>query len=241
VREAIIGMCKKNIIGFILFDMLEKWQIFLFDFDGTLVNTEKLHWQAYLKTCKQFDLDFTIDFPNYCALAHTSDRALRDQLCALFLQQHQKPLDWDAFYERKRALYLASLETTPPELMPGVEELLTKLEKMDVICCVVTHSPKVQIECIASQWPILQTIDHWITREDYDHPKPHPDAYITALKKIGVQPGQKVVGFEDSIRGLEALFGIEADAVLVSALLDEGTIEQLKKVSKKPFLYWKEL
>lgn len=212
--------------------MLGKWQIFLFDFDGTLVNSEKLHHQAYLQVAKEYGIPFAPDFTTYTKLAHFSDHALKDIVCNL-----SKNLDWHAFYASKKRAYLDIVAATQPELMEGVETLLLQLAQSKVITCVVTHSAKEQTLSFCKKLPILETIDHWITREDYDHPKPAPDSYRAAVAKIKKDPSQKVVGFEDTVRGLEALLAIEADPFLVSNLLDSDTIQSLQKNMAKPFTH----
>ncbi|SGA30661.1 HAD-superfamily hydrolase [Chlamydia abortus] len=57
-----------------------------------------------------------------------------------------------------------------------------------------------------------------MTREDYDRPKPYPDSYQYAYQAF-VQEGEKVVGFEDSVKGLRALAGIPATLVAVNAMM----------------------
>jgi beta-phosphoglucomutase len=98
--------------------------------------------------------------------------------------------------------------------MPGVEDLLNHLQKHHIARCVVTNSFRQQVELIRSKLPLLNTIPHWITREDYKNPKPHPEGYLKAIELYG-KKGGKVVGFEDTVRGLEALRQTSALPVLI--------------------------
>ena len=41
---------------------------FVFDMDGTLIDTEKLHYHAYLNTIKFFNSDEFFDYNRYCIL-----------------------------------------------------------------------------------------------------------------------------------------------------------------------------
>lgn len=216
----------------ILPHMFGKWQIFLFDFDGTLVNSEKLQHQAYLQAAKEYGIDFSPDFNGYTQLAHFSDHAVKDLICNL-----SKNLNWNAFYADKKRIYLQILENSTLELMEGVDALLKKLAEKDVITCVVTHSAKEQTRSFIKRLPILDTIDHWITREDYNLPKPFPDSYQKAIAKVKSDPAQRVIGFEDTVRGLEALLAVEADPILVSNTLDKRLISSLKEKASKPFIH----
>src|SRR5690606_32858515 len=80
--------------------------------------------------------------------------------------------------------------------------------------CVVTNSPRVQVEAIRARSKPLQTITYWITREDYEKPKPNPECYQKAIALYG-KPLDRVVGFEDSLKGYMALKQSGAKAVLI--------------------------
>ncbi len=81
--------------------------------------------------------------------------------------------------------------------MPGVEELLKELIELKSKRAVVTNSTKEQIETIKELLPLLKSIPLWITREDYENPKPAPDGYLKAMEVLA-DSGDRVIGFEDS-------------------------------------------
>jgi beta-phosphoglucomutase len=191
---------------------VKKYQLFLFDFDGLLVNTEHIHFQAYVNACakKGFRLDWT--FPQFCSVAHVGGSAFREEICALF---PALDADWKDFYETKKREYLELLKTGKVELMPGVKPLLEALEKENIRRCIVTHSFREQAELIASFLPILKTVSHWVTREEYTEPKPNPEPYLKAISLYG-KKGDRIIGFEDSVRGFKALKASPAQAVLIA-------------------------
>jgi len=100
------------------------------------------------------------------------------------------------------------------QLMPGVQEMLMVLQQANIKRCVVTHSPKALVDTIRQQHPILNTIPYWITREDYIHPKPHPEGYQLAISRYAT-PSDKIIGFEDTWRGIQALLQTRAFPVLI--------------------------
>ena len=190
---------------------INNFQLFLFDFDGLLVNTEHLHYQAYIDmmNAQGFKLDWT--FRRFCEVAHLNATALKDTLYKDFPTLSP---DWTSLYAAKKKAYLTLVAAGKVELMPGVAELLQALDAANIRRCVATNSFAEQIELIRSQIPLLQTIPNWITRENYQHQKPDPDSYLTAIAQFG-QPGDKIIGFEDSLRGLQALSGTSALPILV--------------------------
>ncbi len=196
-------------------EWFDHYQLFLFDCDGLLVNTEELHYKAYCQMCaaRGFHLDVTFDV--YFQQA-TADSSGPEKLVygALPELKQQEP-HWDVLYKEKTAAYLDILTREGAPLLPGVAALLELLARMKKKRAVVTHSKKAFTSLISTQNPILNSIEHWITREDYEHPKPAPDGYLHAIKMLA-EPGDRVIGFEDSLRGLQALIAADVTPVFIS-------------------------
>jgi len=190
------------------------YQLFLFDLDGLLVDTEKLHYQAYINMCAQRGCHLPWSFHRYSEAAHHESTGLRDQIYAEFPELKAQEPHWNVLYEEKKRMFLELVETGTVPLMPGVKELLLALQKAEIKRCVVTHSATSLISRIRKQNPLLDTIPHWISREDYTHPKPHPECYQTAISRLA-GPQDSIIGFEDSPRGLHALLATKAKPVLI--------------------------
>jgi len=198
-------------------EWIKNFQLFLFDLDGLLVNTEELHYLAYKRMCQQRGVELTWDFARYCQAAHYNSTALRDQLYADFPKLRASEPVWDVLYAEKKQAIVDLMNEGVVHLMPGVEKLLQILQKAHIKRCVVTHSPDVLVEAIRKHNPLLDTIPEWITRHDYTHPKPHPECYLKAIQKFA-SPGDKIIGLEDTPRGLTALLETPAKAVLISTI-----------------------
>jgi beta-phosphoglucomutase len=195
-------------------DWIFRYQLFMFDFDGLLVNTEHLHFEAYRRMCAARGVDFTWDFEHYCRYAHYEAVGFREAVFKDFPALKELQPDWDVLYEEKKTALMELVRQGKTELMPGVEALLKNLEENNISRCVVTHSPIVLIESIRKQHPILNTIPHWITREEYSKPKPDSECYMTAIERHS-KDNDAIIGFEDTPRGLRALMGTKATPVIV--------------------------
>ncbi len=192
-------------------EWIRDFQLFLFDFDGLLVNTEHLHYQAYIDMMAAQGHRLKWSFLRFCEVAHLNASALRE---ALYSEFPDLSLDWPTLYAEKKKAYYSLVAAGKVDLMPGVDKLLTELDRLAIRRCVATNSFLEQIELIRSQVPLLQSIPTWITRENYEKQKPHPDAYLKAIELCG-KPGDRIIGFEDSIRGLQALQATPALPVLI--------------------------
>jgi HAD superfamily hydrolase (TIGR01509 family) len=209
--------------------LLTDIQIVLLDFDGLLVSTEHLHFQAYQRMCQKRGFILPWDFARFCAVAHKSSTGLKETIYKELPGLYQQEPVWDVLYLEKKTEYKELVIQGHVELMPGVEQFLKLLEEKNMKRAVVTHSPKEQIDLIKGQIPLLSSIPLWITREDYTDPKPAPDGYLRALELLA-GPADRVIGFEDTWRGYQALVASGVPGVVVSNVLDPAFEEQLLSV-----------
>lgn len=190
------------------------YQLFLFDFDGLLVNTEHLHFQAYANMLRNRGVSLEWDFPTFLQNAHLESTGLKDSISAQYPKLFENETKWETLYEEKKSEYFNLLSSGKVELMQGAEALLTALDQANIQRVVVTNSLKEQTDSIKARIPVLKTIEHWVTREQYLKPKPDPECYLRAIELYG-KKGDRIIGFEDSIKGLKALLKSPAQPVLV--------------------------
>ena len=99
----------------------------------------------------------------------------------------------DAFEAQMRYEYIA-----------GFEQLIADLHAHGVKTAVVTSSNLPKMESVYRAQPqFKQLFDAILTSEDFEYSKPHPDCYLKAAARFGVQPSECIV-FEDSFNGLKS-------------------------------------
>jgi len=197
-------------------DWINNFDLFLFDFDGLLVDTESLHFEAYRQTCADYSLDLAWDMSEYGKAAYFHASGLKEALIALFPDVLNEQM-WPDFYAKKQRHFIELVKDV--ELMPGAGEVLARLEELGKKRVVVTHSTRHMVDTVRRRLPELGAIEHWLVREDYKNPKPAPDGYLLAIEKFGKE-GDRIIGFEDSPKGLKALIAAGVTAVLISPLLE---------------------
>ena len=198
-------------------DWIHKYQLFLFDLDGLLVNTEEIHFRAYVAMCKARGYHFPLTFSEYFRMAQQDSKAPEKYIYSTFPELYKTEPNWHVLYAEKKRAFLDILEREPAPLMPGAELLLQTLEAANKKRCVVTHSSKELVAVLTMQNRVLQSIPYWFTREDYVLPKPAPDGYLKAIESLA-SPKDTIIGFEDSDRGLRSLLATPAQAVLVNSI-----------------------
>ena len=202
-----------------------------FDFDGLIVDTEPLHYQAYRLVFQENGLPFPWDFSTFTSVAHTSANGLSQMIARAFPHFFQIK-SWQKLYEEKGRYYKKLLEKSRLKWMPGAPSVLNCVKQSKTFYCVVTNSTREHIELCQTHLPLLKQIPLWITREDYTHPKPSPDGYLKAIERAHLQG--EMVGFEDTLRGVVSLQNAHIHPVLICP----QTHPQMNKSPKVSYLHF---
>ncbi len=177
-----------------------------FDMDGLMVNTEELYYEVGQTILKRRGRVFTdalrrgmmgLPGPKAFELMITTEQ-LTDSVATLTAECDE---------------VFASM--LPHRLRPltGLLELLDALDAKEIPRCVATSSTLRFAREVLSGIAVLDRVDFVITAEHVTHGKPHPDIYLGAASRLGVQPHELLV-FEDSQHGSKA--GMSAGACTVA-------------------------
>jgi HAD superfamily hydrolase (TIGR01509 family) len=177
----------------------------LFDHDGVLVDTEFWYYKAAERALA--DVGFTLD----------KDRYVRDMNLGLgtWVQPREAGID-EATINRQRDArndyYREYLRTEAIEI-EGVVEALGTLSGL-VRMAIVTTAKRADFDLIHEKREIRQFMDFVLVREDYERAKPHPEPYLTGVKRFGASK-EDVLVVEDSARGLSSAVAAGIDCATV--------------------------
>jgi HAD superfamily hydrolase (TIGR01509 family) len=177
----------------------------LFDHDGVLVDTEFWYYKAGERALA--DIGVTLDKDLYL-----QDM---DQGLGTWAQARAAGIA-EQTISRQRVVrdryYQEYLRTEAIEI-DGVAEALAQLS-MYVRMAIVTTAKRVDFDLIHEKRQIRQFMDFVLVREDYQHAKPHPEPYLTGLKRFGATTQETLV-VEDSSRGLSSAMAAGIDCAVV--------------------------
>jgi HAD superfamily hydrolase (TIGR01509 family) len=166
----------------------------LFDLDGTLADTERLQWTAYRDVLRAFGVDVGIEEyrRNWIAVEGGSDYACRT---------YALPITAAELRDRKAARYR---ELIQPGVRPchGAREALARLGAT-LRLGIATNTVREELDHILSSLAIAPLLHVTVAREDYERPKPAPDAYLAAAAALGLSARECAV-VEDTQRGVRA-------------------------------------
>jgi len=173
----------------------------IFDMDGTLFDTEKLGVECWVETflamgiemtreviLKTVGCDATEKFRIFLAHAAPSTAATVDP--ALVTKT------W-------KGIFQARLQTQGVPVKPGVRETLHQLRALGIPAAVATSSPGTLAHGLLQISGLHGSFQTVVAVEDATHPKPAPDLYLEAIRRLGVAPSA-AWAVEDSEQGLRS-------------------------------------
>lgn len=169
----------------------------VFDNDGLLLDTESVWTRAEQDLFEAYGRDFTP--ADKQELVGTSA-----EIAAGILERRlDAPGRGAELIEELNALVVAELEHGV-EAMVGARDLLEALRGRGTPIGLVSNSPRVFVERSLQLAGFEAHFDVVLSAHEVAAPKPAPDPYLEACRRLGVEPGPSVVALEDSPTGVAA-------------------------------------
>ncbi len=175
---------------------IKEFDAYLFDMDGTLVNSEPLKGKALAAACANYGA--SVDFTIYKNVMGESWHVVTGHF---FNVAGIAPVlsEFNTYFRKHyEALLLESLE-----LNHGAKAYIRQLKANGKQCGVVSSAATWMVDNILTALGLEDAFDVVITQEHVSAHKPDPEAYDLALSKLGVSPAQAIV-FEDSTAGIQS-------------------------------------
>lgn len=169
----------------------------VFDNDGLLLDTESVWTRAEQDLFERRGREFTP--ANKRELVGTSA-----EIAGGILERRLgEPGRAATLIEELNELVVAELEHGV-EAMLGAAELLHRLRQRGTPIGLVSNSPLPFVQRSLEIVGFVDFFDVVLSAHDVAAPKPAPDPYVEACRRLGVEPGPAVVALEDSPTGVAA-------------------------------------
>ena len=169
----------------------------IFDNDGLTLDTEVTWTRAEAALYARYGVEFTLDHKR--EMLGTSGAK-----SAMAMERHLDQAGrGHELHAELRALVHDELDGAGVDAMPGARELIAALRERRVPIGLATNSGREFATRALRAAGVLDCFDAVVSAEEVEHPKPAPDVYLEAARRLGVDPGSCLV-VEDSFNGVRA-------------------------------------
>lgn len=199
----------------------------LFDNDGVLVASERLHAKAWAWLLNNLPSHLKMNVTEDEIMVHAGKTApqILTTLLAKYHPQELPKREWlEARALEKNDVYL-KMVPTDLKAYPGVDETLGKLKAAGLKIAVVSNAKRRELEAALHTTGIFRHFEVILSRDDVPEPKPSPVPYLQACRELGVRP-EDAVAFEDSPTGLRAILSSPIRAVAILTTFPRETLSE---------------
>jgi beta-phosphoglucomutase len=192
----------------------------IFDLDGVIVDTAHYHFLAWKRLANELGINLTEELNEKLkGVSRMRSLEMILELGGITLSEHDK----ENLANRKNGWFVDYVERmAPEEIFPGVKSLLQQLRARDYKIALASSSKNAK--AIIQLLQIQNEFDVVVDGTMITHSKPHPEIFLLAAKRLGVDPADCLV-FEDAEAGVEAALAAGMKCVGI------GSKEQLGKAN----------
>ena len=185
----------------------------LFDMDGVLFDTENVGKSL---------LPSIIEKYNYAYLPNTYEKILGTNTAKTtetLLQLYGNDLPVAAlFHDFHESLCQLAKQGLLP-VKKGAIFCLQTLKKAGFRTALVTSTARpIALQYFQSAPALYEALDLLVCGDEVTHSKPAPEIYLTAAKKLSIQPNE-CIGIEDSLNGLKSVTAAGMTSIMVPDIL----------------------
>lgn len=188
----------------------------LFDIDGTLVDTDKVHIVAFNEILSRFGVHVDDETYRHRISGRMNNDVLADLLPGLSVPDHIK------IGQEKEALFRSMVGDMEP--IAGLIDLLDWADAAGLRYAAVTNAPKENAELVLKSLQATERFSAVILSDDLEHAKPHPLPYLTGLSRLDGDVTRSMA-FEDSKSGVTSASAAGLGVIGLTTSLDGATLQ----------------
>lgn len=186
---------------------MNKYEIVIFDLDGVILSTDKLHYKAWKSLADKENIYFDEEINNSLRGVNRVDSLKK------ILERSTKTYSNEEFnqlMDYKNNLYVESLKSlSSQDIFPGVIDTLKKLKEMHILIAIGSSSKNAKT--ILKQIGLIDEFDYISDGNMITRGKPFPDVFEIVSQNLKIDSSKCLV-VEDAVAGLEAAKAAKMDA-----------------------------
>ena len=167
----------------------------LFDLDGTLADTDSIHFAVWQDILVRYELDIDRSFYRRRISGRTNSKIIKDIIPQLTLEEA-----WKLATEKEETYRRLANSLLPT---PGLDRLIELTNRTAIKRAVVTNAPEDNAVYTLKVLRLTDLFPTVIMAKDAPPGKPNPAPYELALNRLQVK-SKRAIAIEDSAAGIES-------------------------------------
>ena len=180
--------------------LMDNIDLFIFDMDGILFDTETVYLEYGKKLLKELNYKVTDE------LEEKTTGRTNEEAKEIYLEEIGRDFPYDEITLKVYNYIIDEAQKGNIALMTGAKEMLDFLSSRGKKMVMGTSADSFMANTLLESKGIKDYFSHIITADDVERGKPDPEVFLRGAGKMNINPSKTMV-FEDSINGVKAAYG----------------------------------
>ena len=202
-----------------------KYPTYLFDLDGTLIDSMPFWQRAMLVSLKEQKVDYPENLMDIiCPLGYrgTAEYFVNNLHVNMGVEEMIGKM-----YESAYAEYRDNIP-----FKEGVYDFLLRMKKKGHSLNVLTASPHIMLDTALKRLGVFELFDNVWSCDDFETHKANPEIYLSVAKRLSVEPS-RIAFFDDNINSVKGATCAGLHTVGVFDISGRGFEEELRGIADK--------
>lgn len=184
----------------------------VFDMDGLMFDTERLVYENWQNMMDEQGLPYDIE-----VFKQTVGRR-KKEVELFYLSTYGEDFPYWELADEGRRRYIKRVQSEGIPVKKGLREILEYCRSRGMKIALATSTSRETAEFNLRSAGVSEFFDALVCGGDVVNGKPHPEVFLTAAQRLGLEPGD-CAAFEDSINGIKSAFAAGMVTVMVPDFL----------------------
>jgi len=202
----------------------------IFDMDGVLIDAKEWHYEALNKALSMFGMEIS----RYDHLVTYDGLPTKKKLEMLSLERGL-PGALHNFINEIKQKYTLELAYAKCNPIFHHEYCLIKLREAGYRLAVCSNSVRSTMDLMLEKASLTQYLEFYLSNQDVTHPKPHPEIYDNAIKRLKLSPSECLI-VEDNVNGIKAAQKSGAHLLAVQDISEvnlDNILQSINRIEEK--------
>ncbi|MBS3067582.1 HAD family phosphatase [Candidatus Micrarchaeota archaeon] len=184
----------------------------LFDFDGSVVDSEPLHLRSFRELLKPLGIKISKarHYSEFTGIGSTA-------IITMLFQEHGINENVKEWVEKRKKIYQSYVLKGKLKTISGVRKFLQFIKKRKIKTAIVSGGHSTNIKLALEKTKLTKFFDVIIGLENVKNRKPHPEGFLLAAQRLNVKPSE-CIAIEDAPAGVLAAHAAKMRVVCIRSL-----------------------